>query len=461
MKIPPIEKKYIFVGIGLITLGMLVLIVLIRVATIAAGYKAKVLCSGVFVSNRQPDSILNQELSDDIRIKAIKVDVNRQEKTVTSFLWLIPLRKAVFRPKLGCTLAIDTSVDQLRVQARALLGVSSSQQVNLLPTRTLSSPSSARLEKVLDDAFRENDPEKLKRTLAVVVVQEGHVIAERYRGEITPQTPLAGWSMTKSVINALVGILVQEGKLSLQDQKLIPQWQQINEPRSQITLEQLLQMSSGLKFQENYSNPLSDVVVMLFGRPNSADYAANKPLAFRSGAHWSYASGTTNIISQIVRQTIGGTNVDYWIFPRRKLFDRLGMSNSIMEVDAAGNFVGSSFMYATARDWARFGLLYLQDGVWHGERILPPNWVNYSVTPAPQAPFQMYGAHFWLRIPSESGKSLSLQSLLPSDTFHASGFQGQFVTIITSKKLVIVRLGLSQSEAWNHEFFVRQILEAL
>ncbi|MGK7917656.1 MAG: serine hydrolase domain-containing protein [Prochloraceae cyanobacterium] len=320
---------------------------------------------------------------------------------------------------------------------------------------------SARLEKVLDDAFRENDPEKLKRTLALVIVHDGEVIAERYAPEITPQTPLAGWSMTKSVMNTLVGILVQEGKLSLQDQRLMPQWQQANDPRSQITLEQLLHMSSGLKFEDNKRNPLSDLVIMLFGSRNSADYAANKPLAFRPGSHWAYSSGTTNIISQLIRQRIGGTDTDYWTFPRRKLFDRLGMSNSIIEPDAAGNFVGSSFMYASARDWARFGLLYLQDGVGQGERILPPNWVHYSVTPAPHSPDQIYGAHFWRRISSESGKSLPPEGLLPSDTFHASGFQGQFVTIITSKKLVIVRLGVSQAGAWNHEFFVQQILEAV
>jgi hypothetical protein len=174
---------------------------------------------------------------------------------------------------------------------------------------------------------------------------------------------------------------------------------------------------------------------------------------------WSYSSGTTNIITYAIRHVIGDSN--YLEFPRRALFDRLGMTSAVMETDAAGTFVGSSFMYATARDWARFGLLYLRDGVWAGERILPEGWVAYTRTPAPNAPDQQYGAHFWLRIPEEF-RCGGDRPPLPADAFHAIGYEGQFVTIIPSRELVLVRLGLTRYPcAYDHQVFVHSVLAAI
>lgn len=167
--------------------------------------------------------------------------------------------------------------------------------------------------------------------------------------------------------------------------------------------------------------------------------------------------GTTNIIARIIRDAIGGTDADYFAFPRRALFDRIGMHSAIIEPDASGTFVGSSFMYATARDWARFGLLYLQDGVWEGERILPQGWVKYALTPTGE-----YGAHFWLKVPPPFKSKVSRMPLLPVDTYFAAGHEGQFVTIIPSRKLVAVRLGLSRLKgAWDQQGFIAQILEAI
>ena len=157
-------------------------------------------------------------------------------------------------------------------------------------------------------------------------------------------------------------------------------------------------MSDGLRFSEHYGNPLGDVLWMLFGTADAAGFAAGKPLAAPPGTAWSYSSGTTNIIARALRHAVGGDDADYLLFPRRALFEPLGMTSAVMEPDAAGDFVGSSFMFATARDWARFGQLYLQDGVWDGRRILPEGWVAFSVTPAPAAPGGVYGAHFWLRL---------------------------------------------------------------
>jgi CubicO group peptidase (beta-lactamase class C family) len=267
----------------------------------------------------------------------------------------------------------------------------------------------------------------------------GEILAERYAQGFTPSTPQLGWSMTKSVNSALIGILVKQGKLVTDDPAPVPEWQRSDDPRRAITLDQLLRMSSGLTFQETYEeNPVSDVNVMLFASADSAASAAAKPLQAQPDTQWSYSSGTTNILSRMVRQTVAGSVVDYWLFPHRELFARLGTGAIFMEPDPSGTFVASSFMYATPRDWARLGQLYLQDGIWQGERILPEGWVEYSRTPTPLAPGGRYGAQFWLN----QGEEKWLTDL-PPDLFAMSGHDGQFVLILPSQDLVVVRLGYS------------------
>jgi CubicO group peptidase (beta-lactamase class C family) len=201
-------------------------------------------------------------------------------------------------------------------------------------------------------------------------------------------------------------------------------------------------------------NPLGDVTWMLLGVGDAAAYAAAKPLAAAPGTRWYYSSGTSNIIARVMREAIG-SDEEYLAFPRRALFDRIGMASAVIEADAAGNFVASSFMHATPRDWARLGLLYLQDGMWGGERILPEGWVRYSVTPAP-ASGGRFGAHFWLKLAGHS------PDLLPPSAYHMAGHDGQFVTIVPEKKLVVVRLGLSRlPRAWDQTAFVAEVIGAI
>lgn len=229
----------------------------------------------------------------------------------------------------------------------------------------------------------------------------------------------------------------------------MPQWNNGGDRRSQITLDGMLHMSSGLKFNESEGNPLGDLIQMLFGQANAAVYAANQPLEAAPNTKWQYSSGTTNIISGVIRNAIG-SDTDYLAFPRRALFDRLGMSSAVIEPDASGTLVCSSFMYATARDWARFGLLYLQDGVWEGQRILPEGWVEYSRTPTELAPKKNYGAHFWLmNISTPSGQNQILT---------AQGFQDQYIAIIPSHQIVIVHLG--KNENATRQQFIPQVLTA-
>lgn len=428
-------------------------------------YKAKLLCSGVFLSKRNPESVLNSDLAvDDLAIlRHIDANIDWESKTsVASFLGLMN-KTAGFRPGLGCTLAFPgyeaklpaSSGTELQVldpkfHMRAEDAVAENNTVNV---------HQGRLEAALDWAFTDPDPKHLRRTRAVVVVHKGQIIAERYAPGFDEKTPLIGWSMTKSVVNALIGILVGQGKLSLEDRVPVPEWRGVDDDRRPITLNELLQMTSGLDFNENESNPLADATSMLLKTPDMAAYAASKELVAEPGTRWSYSSGTTNILSRIIRRAVGKSS--YFSFPRRTLFGPLGMDSAVIEPDASGTFVGSSFMYATARDWAKFGQLYLQDGIWKGRRILPDGWVRYTTQPAPHAPNRQFGSHFWLKLPNEyAGAGYS--NRLPNDAFHAVGHEGQFVTIIPSRQLVVVRLGLTRfASAWKQDKFLSKILEAV
>ena len=424
-----------------------------KIARVTVGYKTKTLCSGVFISKRTPESILSNDLGEGLStplqfiIDQIKTEV--QEQAATGNLFGLIRRKAIFRPGLGCTLLVGSSEAQLREQIDAI-PLSSFQPKELPKVDRLPSEIDAeKLQAFVDNVFAEKNPNNLPRTRALIVLYDGSIVAEKYAPGFDADTPLIGWSMTKSVTGALVGILVKEGKLSLQDTNLVPQWS--GDRRKDITLKQLLQMNSGLEFTEQCEDPFADCPQMLFSSKNMTAYSADKPLIKEPGSDWDYASGTTNIIAGIIRDAVGGTDLDYLTFPRRALFDRLGMSTAIIETDTVGNFVGSSYMYASARDWARFGLFYLQDGVWENERILPEGWVEFSRTSATVANGR-YGAHFWLM------KNYPKQKPLPEDLFLADGYQGQSVIIIPSRKLVLVRLG---KDGWKKRESIEQLLEAI
>ncbi len=318
-----------------------------------------------------------------------------------------------------------------------------------------------KLEKALDAAFAEPGSDKVRKTRAVVVVYDGRLVAERYAPGFDADMPLLGWSMAKSVTNALVGILVREGALDIHRPAPVPEWQGPDDPRRAITLDLLLRMSSGLAFEERY-DPLYDAVDMLYGSSDFAAFAADKSLAFEPDATWSYSSGTANIVARIVRRAAEERHDHYYDFLRRELFDRIGMTSALMEADSSGTFVGSSYCLATPRDWARFGLLYLQDGLWGGERVLPAGWVAYSTTPTEQAPRGEYGAFFWLNAGAPDNPANRLWPSAPRDTFAAKGYQEQAVIVIPSRKAVLVRFGAtSRRTAWDTDRFIADVVAAL
>ena len=290
----------------------------------------------------------------------------------------------------------------------------------------------------------------------------GQVIAERYAPGFTADTPLPGWSMTKTVTAALVGTLVAQHKLSPDASALLPEWRGSGDPRAAITLDALLRMTSGLQFNEDYDDPLSDVALMLYAQPDTARFASAKPLAATPGARWSYSSGTSAILARVMREALGGSDGDYLALPHRALFAPLGMRSAVFEPDASGTLVSASYMYASARDWARFGQLLLQDGVWDGQRLLPEGWVRYLTRTTPQSARQEYGAQLWVKVPEPFNDRDPHAVAMPADAFHAVGHEGQFVSVVPSRQLVVVRLGLSRPEsAWNHEAFLARVLDAV
>ncbi|MEL6489203.1 MAG: serine hydrolase [Cyanobacteria bacterium J06621_3] len=439
----------------------------------ATAYKAKILCSGIFVSGRSEASVLSEDLAADglWPLRSLQTTIDHKAQTVTVSLLGRFKSVALHRTGLGSALVIDTTVEELRSQVSPFYAQikKTTTATTPLPTAkpTTAKPTEIntdRLSRVIDDAFTESNPTKLKRTRAIVVVQRGKVIAERYAEGFTPHTPLLGWSVAKSVVNALIGILVQQGKLSVDSQDLLKAWRNPGDTRREITLNHLLQMSSGLAFSESYSNPLSDVTTMLFQRKDGAKYVAERPAKTAPGQQYEYISGATVLLCQVIREIVGGSLADYWAFPRQALFNRIGMSSAVLEVDASGTFVGSSFMYATARDWAKLGLLYLQDGQWEidgkWERILPAGWIKYSTAPSQNADF--YGAHIWRGVPNSFTSKPRSDDDWPSGAYLAAGYQGQFVTVIPDKELVVVRLGLSvRQHSWDQVQFIKQILLAL
>lgn len=292
-------------------------------------------------------------------------------------------------------------------------------------------------------------------SLAMVVVHRGEIVAERYGirpaddfqpiAELGPESTLISWSTAKSMTHAAVGILVRDGMLDLDAPAAVPEWQ--GTPKARIRLIDLLEMRSGLRFVEDYvDGEVSHCLAMLFGEGNGdhAAFAAALPLDHEPGTMWNYSSGTTNIICRILGDVVGGGRVGMEAFLRDRLFGPVGMDSATPRFDEAGTWVGSSYVDATARDFAKFGELYRNDGVTSsGERILPVGWAEHGRTfvahdPAPQVPTGFdYGRHWWMW-PEFPG------------SMAAHGYEGQFVVVVPDRELTLVHLGKTPVDVSQH-----------
>ena len=429
---------------------------------IITAYGAKNLCSCVFVAGRNPDQVITEELSTTLS-KLGNYKINSADSSATGSVFGLFTRKAIYRRGLGCTLVNGIDEKTLRNQPfNVAKPIAVDQDTidwpsgNRTSIKIPSNIDTAVLFKAITAAFTEPNPEVRFRTRAVLVVYRDTIIAERYAEGFNASTPLMGWSMTKSLTNAFVGILAGQNKLNIHAPAPVAGWE--TDERKNITLDNLMHASSGLDWNEFYGGP-SDATNMLFKVADAGGYAALSGTKQKPDTEFYYSSGTTNIISKIVRNAIGEN--DYHSFPYTELFHKIGMEHTTIEPDPSGTFVGSSFSYAPARDWARFGLLYLHDGIWNGERILPEGWVKYTTTPAPKALRGEYGAQWWLNHGAEKNPSDRTYPDVPTDSFQCEDFEGQYVFVVPGEDLVVVRLGLSQQENFDMNKLVSEIISAI
>ena len=460
----------LFLAIALVFIGVR----WYRLAMILAGFKARIITAGVLGSGRTLEDVMGDiQAKSNIATRG-SVDIDTETGAVRVSALLIGSRRAIYKEGLGTVLeargmgedllAYAGNTDQPSVDYEALafpageLVVNEDTEVNIIL-----------LNRAIDDAFRESNAERPQRTRAVVVVHDGQIVGERYADGFHRDMPLECWTIAEFVMNALIGILVQQGKLDVKDLAPVDDWQgNEQDMRKIIMIEHLLQGQSGLAFPANKSVE-NELQKMMFGsvRKGAYAHATAMKLDGMPGTEWAYNPIAALILSGIMR-TILRNSQAYLEFPKRALFDRIGMRHTTIDPDEMGIFQTSFYMLATARDCARLGLLYLNDGIWNGERILPEGWVDYSTTPAEHAPMKEYGALLWLN--AGAGMKDAEQSTpsdppfhqLPADTYFAKGFDGQSITMIPSRKLVVVRLGLSVgTDAWNLEGFVEKILRAV
>jgi CubicO group peptidase (beta-lactamase class C family) len=414
-----------------------------RAPDVAAGFVSHQLCSAAFVSRVEPEQFYRESIAPTLSpLDGLSGhDVERAQAAVTARFAGLAEARAIDRGPLGCLV--------LRGEPPAPVALPPPTTAPALQPDIAGSeavePSQPALKQALDRTFGENAAPPYRNTKAVVIVHDGRVIAERYAPGYGIDTQVMGWSATKSVTNALIGILVRQGKLSLDGPAPIAAWSDPRDPRQAIALDNLLRMNSGLDIGDSLSASATTAfdpsAYMVFGVRDMAAFAEKAPLQAAPGTRWTYTNGNTILLSRIIRDSTGGDAASVLAFARRELFDKLGMRHVTLEFDATGTPIGSSHMLASARDWARFGLLYLNDGVAGGERLLPPGWVDYSAAATPGSERYGYGAGFWTNRGDGEGQRYRIAQGLPADAFMARGAYGQYVIVVPSQRLVVARFG--------------------
>ncbi|QTD36294.1 serine hydrolase [Polaribacter batillariae] len=412
---------------------------------ILSGYSAKNMASSVFLAERT--LAFTDTTDNNFSPVNLATDyVNREKKIATSSAFGLLTRKAIYRKGLGAVLMLDKSdaTAAYLVPKRAKGSNNISFPFGNAPQKDtiFTNVDYKKLQKAIDFLFEEKN-----QTRAGIVIYKNQIIAERYADGFDKTSKLLGWSMTKSITSTIFGILQSQGKINVQDKAPVKSWQ--NDDRKNITIHNLLQMNSGLAWDENY-NEISDATRMLFLERNMTKEQEKKQLVGKPNQTWNYSSGTSNLLSGILRQQFK-THQEYLDFWYTNLIDKIGMNSMTVEADLDGNYVGSSYAWATARDWAKFGLLYLHRGNWNGTQIFEETWTDYVVKPTPTSD-GWYGAHFWL---NSSGRYPDVSKKM----FFASGYQGQNVYILPDEELVIVRLGLTKNADQNE--FLKRVVSAI
>ena len=423
---------------------------------IITAFASKGMASSVFVADKDPARVEAEDLSF-FPISLAKSEIDYEEKSVTSKVFGLAKRKAIYREGLGSVIVLESPEDELRKMEfnRPEPGYSPDTipwpKGNVMPANLPEGVDYERLTGLIDTCFDQPGEEPFKKTLGIVIVYDNKLIAEKYLDDYDHNTMFHGWSMTKSVAGAMAGILADKGKLSLDDPVEVGDWE--DEEKGEITVKNVIQMSTGLDWYENYFT-ISDATVMLMQSEDMLASVTDNKLEYEPGNHWNYSSGDANLLSGIIRNRMDSDEA-YHSLPYEELFYPAGMLNTVVETDASGLFVASSYSYGSMRDWARFGLIFLNKGIIFGDTILSKEWVEFMKTPAPASDGK-YAGTFWLQEPDEENALVDV----PDDVFFADGFLGQRIYIIPSEKLVAVRMGYGLSN-FSMNDFLREVIETL
>lgn len=432
---------------------LLLLVVFITIAVIynypklniLAGYSAKNTASSVFIAERTLDYTDKTDNNfSPINLADDTIDTEKQLAT-SSALGLLT-RKAIYRKGLGAVLTVDerdeTATYLVPKRAKANNTTPYPYGNGVQKDTVFKNVDYKELEKAIDFLFEEKN-----QTRAGIVIYKNQIIAEKYANGFTHNSRILGWSMTKSITGTLFGVLQHQKKINVKDRAPIEAWK--NDERKQITIHNLLQMNSGLEWEENYDK-LSDVTKMLFLERDMTKQQIHKPLVGKPNETWNYSSGTTNLLSGILRNQFK-THQAYLDFWYTDLIDKIGMNSMVIEADLEGNYVGSSYGWATPRDWAKLGLLYLHNGNWNEKQLFAKDWVKYATTPTPTSN-KGYGAQIWLN----AGKKYPNA---PKNMYSFNGYQGQNVFVLPDEELVIVRMGLTKNADLNE--FLKRVLNTV
>ncbi|TJY38086.1 serine hydrolase domain-containing protein [Pontimicrobium aquaticum] len=411
---------------------------------IVSGYSAKSMASSVFTAKRgfQFTDSTDNNFSP---INIAKDEIDLQEKSATASVFGLNKRKAIYREGLGSVLIPDGykyTPDNIKPKRNFTKIELPYPYGNLEQKDTVfANVDYKKLQSVIDTYSQDS-----LQTRALLVIYKDQIIAETYAKGFNKDSRILGWSMTKSITSTIYGVLQSHGEIDVMQPAPIDAWK--DDERNKITINNLLQMNSGLEWEENYET-ISDVTKMLFQEEDMTSSQADEPLVGKPNESWYYSSGTTNLLSGILRKQFNSYQeyLDFWY---TDLIDKIGMHSMLIEADMIGNYVGSSYGWASPRDWAKLGLLYLHQGNWNGAQIFTKDWYDYAVTPTNSSNGR-YGAQIWLN----AGGFLPD---VPRDVFSFNGYQGQRVYMCPSKDLVVVRMGL---KPMDFNGLLRDVIEVI
>ena len=430
-----------------------------RAIHVATAVVADSLCTRTFVSGLDPQAVYveTMERPGIRRLRwVMNYQLDRTAGTVDASVLGLLGSRSLFHDGFGCVLQHGSEQPYaLKSDVEALRKPKSPPLLADIAGPALVEPTDPALKAALDHAFEESATPPLRRTKAVVLVRNGKVIAERYAAGVGIDTQLVGFSMTKSVVNALLGILTLQGRISPSLPAPIPEWRGATDPRREIEVEHLMRMTTGLALDETHSG--FDPASQMYLYSDMAGFAVNAPMIAPPGTRWRYSGATTQLLARIIRDITGGPEQSL-AFAWRELFNPLGMRHVTLQFDGSGTLQGSHNMLASARDWARFGLLYLNDGVVGGKRLHPEDWVSFSAAATLDTD---YGAGFYSNRSRHQDARGRANAGIPRDAFFAFGYLGQHMVILPSQHMVIVRLGHSVDPSGDMTGFERLVKEAI